>query len=65
VVNTPALLAVTDVDGITHLVTDEAMAAGRRYGRYNAVCDGHVLAASLTMPESGRCRACRRWRAGL
>lgn len=59
-----ALLAVTDVEGIEHLVTDAAMAAGRRVGRYVAVCDAEVIAASLTMPESGHCRACRQWRAG-
>lgn len=52
------LLAVTDNGGTTHLVTDEAMAVGRRYGRYMAECGGDVLAASLTMPESLRCRAC-------
>ncbi|MGH3814040.1 MAG: hypothetical protein ACRDUV_16580 [Pseudonocardiaceae bacterium] len=43
-----ALRAVTDVDGTTHLVTEEAMAAGRAGGCYGAVCGGHVLAASLT-----------------
>lgn len=62
--NAPVLLAVTDDGGTTHLVTDEAMAAGRRYGVYTAVCSADVLAASLTMPESARCRKCRRWRAG-
>ncbi|MCA1672790.1 MAG: hypothetical protein LC799_11495 [Actinobacteria bacterium] len=59
-----ALLAVTDIDGTAHLVTDEAMAAGRAAGRYLAVCDAVVLAASLTTPESGHCKKCRRWRAG-
>lgn len=58
------LIAVTGVGGTAHLVTTEAMAAGRRVGRYTAVCDAQVIAASLTEPESGRCRACRRWRAG-
>ncbi|MCA1673669.1 MAG: hypothetical protein LC799_16200 [Actinobacteria bacterium] len=59
-----ALLAVTDTDGTAHLVTDEAMAAGRAAGCYLAVCDVVVFAASLTTPESRRCRKCRRWRAG-
>lgn len=61
---TAVLRAVTDVGGTTHLVTDEAMAAGRPAGCYRAVCGTHVLAASLTAPESDRCRACRAWRAG-
>ncbi|MGH4012431.1 MAG: hypothetical protein ACRDSL_00520 [Pseudonocardiaceae bacterium] len=58
------LLAVTDIGGTTHLVTEAAMAAGRPAGRYIAVCDTEVLAASLTAPESGHCRFCCRWRAG-
>ncbi|MGH3904303.1 MAG: hypothetical protein ACRDTE_08950 [Pseudonocardiaceae bacterium] len=60
----PVLVAVTGAGGIAHLVRVEAMAAGRRVGCYGAVCGADVLAASLTEPESGRCRACRRWRAG-
>ena len=60
-----ALRAVVDVSSaLAHLVTDEAMAAGRRSGRYLAVCGDRVLAASLTAPESGYCKRCRRWRAG-
>lgn len=58
------LRAVTDVGGLTHLVSDEAIAAGRRAGCYAAVCGNHVLAASLTALESGRCQDCRRLRAG-
>jgi len=58
------LRAVTDIGGTTHLVTDEAMAAGRRAGCYRAVCGSHLLAASLTTPESGHCRSCRGWRSG-
>jgi hypothetical protein len=54
-----ALLAVTDVEGIEHLVTDAAMAAGRRVGRYVAAYGTEVLAASLTAPETTRCRRCR------
>ncbi len=60
----PVLRAVTGVDGVAHLVTDQAMAAGRSAGRYMAVCDTEVIAASLTTPESEYCRRCRRWRAG-
>lgn len=60
----PVLHAVIGVDGLAHLVIDEAMAAGRSAGRYHAVCGGEVLAGSLTTPETGYCRLCRRWRAG-
>ncbi len=56
--------AMTDVDGVAHLVTDAAMATGRPTGRYAAVCGGQVLAASLTAPERGYCRSCRREKAG-
>ncbi len=54
------LFAVTDAGGVAHLVTDEAMAAGR----YATVCGSQVLAASLTTPERGYCRSCRRGRKG-
>ncbi len=60
-----ALLGVTDArTSVAHLVTDEAMAAGRSQGRYWAVCEREVLASSLTAEESGPCQDCRRWRAG-
>lgn len=63
--SSPTLLAVTDArTSIAHLVTVEAMAAGRRRGIYAAVCSAEVVASSLTAEESGRCRRCRRWRAG-
>ena len=58
------LFTVTGTDGVAHLIAEDAMAAGRRAGRYLAVCGAQVLAASLTSPEHGRCRSCRRWRAG-
>ena len=58
------LLTVTDVAGLEHLVTDEALAAGRRAGRYIAVCKSEVIAASLTTPETGHCEGCRQRRAG-
>ncbi|MGH4010892.1 MAG: hypothetical protein ACRDTH_22495 [Pseudonocardiaceae bacterium] len=61
----PVLLAVTDAQtSLAHLVTVQAMAAGRLHGRYTAVCGYPVLAASLTAPASGSCQDCRRWRAG-
>lgn len=52
-------LTVTDVAGVEHLVTDEAMAAGRPTGCYTAECGDEILAGSLTAPESSRCRRCR------
>lgn len=62
----PALMlfAVTDNAGTAHLVAEDAMAAGGHAGRYLAVCGDQVLAASLTTPEGGCCRSCRRWGAG-
>lgn len=64
--NAPAvtLFTVTDTDGMTHLVTEDAMAAGRPSGCYVAVCDSPILAASLTTPERSYCRSCRRESAG-
>ena len=62
----PALLAVTDArTSLAHLVTLEAMSAGRSRGVYVAVCGTEVVASSLTAEESGHCRRCRNWRAGL
>ncbi|MGH3906719.1 MAG: hypothetical protein ACRDTE_21450 [Pseudonocardiaceae bacterium] len=55
---------MTGAGGVTHLVTDAAMIAGRSRGLYTAVCDRQVIAASLTTPASGYCQDCRRWRAG-
>lgn len=59
-VTVPRLVALTDVHtGAAHLVTDEAMAAGRRDGgHYAAVCGVDVLPASLTAPERRCCPDC-------
>lgn len=58
----PRLYAIEMVDartGAAHLVTDEAVAEGRRHGGlYAAVCGRQVLGASLTDPGTGRCRSC-------
>lgn len=56
----PRLVALTDVyTGAAHLVTDEAMAAGRRAaGRYVAICGADMLPASLTAPERRICPHC-------
>lgn len=58
-----APLTVTGADGTAHLVTEHAMAAGRRAGRYAAVCGAEVLAASLTAVERSHCRSCANRRA--
>ena len=47
--------------GRTHLVRDDAVVAGRRAGRYVAVCGAVLLAASLTAPGDTYCRRCADW----
>lgn len=52
----PRAVTLTEAGtGAAHLVTDEAMTAGLRSGRYPTVCGAQVLPASLTVPASGRC----------
>lgn len=53
-------IEVTDLSGWTHLVAEGCFTAGRRSGRYVAVCDDVVLSASLTVEERGRCSRCAR-----
>lgn len=65
VVSTPTEmpLVVRMTDGRTgeaHLVTEDAVIAGCRAGRYPAVCGVEVLPASLTIPERGYCPPCAR-----
>lgn len=54
------LVALADArTGEAHLVTDEAMVAGRRDGgRYVAACGVEVLPASLTAPDRRSCLDC-------
>lgn len=52
------VVPVTDAGGLMHLASDAAMHAGRRSGRYTALCSASVLTASLTTPERRYCRAC-------
>lgn len=53
-------IPITDAPtGVAHLVTDEAMVAGRRAGRYVTACRTVALAASLTAEADTFCRACR------
>lgn len=47
--------------GRTHLVRDDALVAGRGAGRYVAVCEAVVLAASLTAPGDKYCKLCTAW----
>lgn len=64
-VETSHVVAITDArTRRAHLVTDAAVAAGRRAdaGRYVSVCGVVVLAASLTTPESSYCASCAYWR---
>lgn len=54
---------VSVVDGQTrmsHLVTGEAVSRYRRFGRYPALCQAEVLAASLTTEPVDECQECRR-----
>ncbi|MGH3848647.1 MAG: hypothetical protein ACRDRT_02900 [Pseudonocardiaceae bacterium] len=56
------VVAMTDTRTVvTHLVTDEAVAAGRRTGRYVGVCGVAVLPGSLTEGTDRYCRSCRDW----
>lgn len=62
----PAPMAIEMTDGytnVTHQVTDEAMAEGRRAGgRYRAICGAQVLSASLATPVQRHCPRCAMWR---
>lgn len=48
---------------VAHLVTDEAVADGRRAGRYVGVCGAIVLPGSLMEYGARHCRACMTWAA--
>ena len=58
------VVAMTDTRTVVaHLVTDEAVAAGRQAGRYIGVCGAVVLPGSLTEGTDRCCRFCRDWAA--
>jgi hypothetical protein len=63
-VATAPVLTIELVDSrteVTHWVTDDAFAAGRRAaGRYRAMCGVLVLPASLAAPGRHHCPACER-----
>lgn len=64
-VATAHAVAMTDTHTVvTHLVTDEAVAAGRHAGRYVGACGAVVLPGSLLMEDTNRyCRFCQDWAA--
>ncbi|MGH3793611.1 MAG: hypothetical protein ACRDSP_01845 [Pseudonocardiaceae bacterium] len=56
------VVPITDArTGGAHLVTDEAIAAGRRAGRYVTVCGIVALAGSPTAEADTFCLSCREW----
>lgn len=58
------VVAMTDTrTAVAHLVTDAAVAAGRRAGRYVGVCGAVVLPGSLMEGTARGCRSCRDWAA--
>lgn len=60
----PQVIAMIDTHTVVaHLVTDEAMAAGRRAGRYVGVCGAVVQPGSLKEDTDRFCPSCRQWRA--
>lgn len=59
----PHVIAMTDTRTVvTHLITDEAVAAGRQAGRYVGLCGAVVLPGSLMEDTGQPCRSCRYWR---
>ena len=57
----PRLFAWVDLrTSITHFLTPDAAAAGRRSaGRYIALCGEDLIPASMTEPGRGYCEPCR------
>lgn len=55
--HTRQVIPITDArTGDTHLVSEDAWAAGCRAGRFTAVCGSDVLAASLTTNSEHSCQ---------
>jgi hypothetical protein len=55
----PYQVGITDAHThVEHLISDESVVAQRHKGHYRALCGTAVLAASLTDPGRGWCRAC-------
>jgi hypothetical protein len=56
----PPTVAMTDTRTlVAHLVTDDAVAVGRRAGRYVGVCGVVVLPGSLQEDTDRSCRSCQ------
>ncbi|MFN2495137.1 MAG: hypothetical protein ABR608_04415 [Pseudonocardiaceae bacterium] len=63
-VATPYVVAMTDTrTTVSHLITDEAVAVGRRAGHYVGVCGAVVLPGSLKEDTDRCCRSCQQWAA--
>lgn len=56
----PGVEVVDALTRITHRVSSDALLAGSRSGRYEALCGTRLLSASLTDSGRGRCAACAR-----
>lgn len=54
---TAAVRVTSALDGLEHLVAEEAMAPGNA-GRYVALCGCDVWAAALAAPAGTRCSVC-------
>ena len=59
----PHVVAMIDARTmVAHLVTDEAVFAGRQTGRYVGLCGAVVLPGSLVESANHPCRSCHYWR---
>jgi hypothetical protein len=56
----PGIEVVDALTRVAHLVSSDALLAGRLAGIYPALCGARLLAASLTDPGRGRCMECAR-----
>jgi len=60
----PHVIMMTDTrTAIAHLVTEDAMAAGRQAGSYVGACGAEVLPGSLQEDTNRYCRFCQQWAA--
>jgi hypothetical protein len=53
------LVQLTDIRGVEHLITEDAMQLGRILGNYVTLCGETIAPASLTAPPGRVCRVCR------
>lgn len=59
VIKAPVVAMVDGCSMLVHLVSDEAVAAGRSAGLYTALCRATVLPGSLTEDSDRHCQSCR------